>query len=173
MIPDLTPAEIARFYSKMRLAGCGILWIGPVNNHGYGRFEFYRSGKRLRVLAHRLSYFLATGEDPGSGKIRHACDTPPCCTPDCLEPGTQADNIHDAVTRGRMDITGLTAFREVRAAEAAARIDADEKPCSRCKQTKPMSEFAINRRNADGRAYWCKACFGTALPIPQPVKAVA
>jgi len=42
MIPELTPAEVARYYSKIRIDGCGMLWDGPVNNHGYGRFEIYR-----------------------------------------------------------------------------------------------------------------------------------
>ena len=54
-----------RFYSKVRVDGCGMLWTGPVNNHGYGRFEIYRGAKRIRILSHRLAYKLATGEDPG------------------------------------------------------------------------------------------------------------
>jgi hypothetical protein len=160
MIPDLTPAEVARFYSKIRVAGCGMRWDGEVNNHGYGRFTIYRGVKRVRILTHRLSYKLATGIDPGRDKIRHRCDTPPCVTPDCLEPGTQADNIRDAVSRGRMDVTGLTAFREALIAGAAERVNAAEKLCSRCGHTKPMTEFARNRSTVDGRAYWCKACIG-------------
>lgn len=158
MIPELTPAEIARFYGKIHVGGCGMLWAGPVNNHGYGRFEIYRNGKRVRVLAHRLAYRLSTGEDPGDDRIRHGCDNPPCITPDCLEPGTQADNVRDAVSRGRADTSGLAAFREARIAVAVARIGADEKLCPRCDQTKPMAEFSLSPGNVDGRAYWCKAC---------------
>jgi hypothetical protein len=157
-IPDLTPAEIARFYSKIRVDGCGMLWDGPVNNHGYGRFEIYRGGKRVRILAHRLSFALATGTDPGHDKIRHGCDNPPCVTPDCLKPGTQADNIQDAVTRGRMDLSGLAVFQAARVAEAQRRIGAGEKPCSRCKRVRRMTDFALNAGNVDGRAYWCKTC---------------
>jgi hypothetical protein len=157
-IPDLTPREVARFYSKISIDGCGMLWDGPANSHGYGRFEIYRNGRRVRILAHRLAYALATGEDPGEAHIRHACDNPPCVTPDCLDPGTRFDNMQDAIRRGRMNMAGLEAFREARIAEATARIDADEKPCSRCAQTKPMGEFALNRHNVDGHAYWCKTC---------------
>lgn len=158
MIPDLTPPEVGRFCTKIRVDGCGMLWGGPVNNHGYGRFEIYRNGKRVRILAHRLAYKLATGADPGNDKVRHACDNPPCVTPECLTAGTQGDNIRDAISRGRLDVSGLTAFRRVRVAAAAARIGADEKPCSRCKQVKPMAEFSLCPGNVDGRAYWCKAC---------------
>lgn len=158
MICVLTPAETERFYSKIRIGGCGMLWTGPVNNRGYGRFEIYRNGKRVRILAHRLAYKLATGEDPGPGKIRHGCDNPPCVTPDCLTPGTQADNIHDAISRARADLSGLAAFRAHRAALATARLGAGQKQCSRCGITKPLADFHRNRSKADGCQYWCKAC---------------
>ncbi|MEU9611929.1 HNH endonuclease [Streptomyces sp. NPDC048209] len=32
---------------------------------------------------------------------RHRCDNRPCCNPDHLEWGSQADNVHDAMERGR------------------------------------------------------------------------
>jgi hypothetical protein len=158
MIPDLTPREIARFYSKVRIGGCGMLWDGPVNNHGYGRFEIYRDGGRVRVLAHRLTYMLATGIDPGSAKIRHGCDNPPCVTPDCLEPGTQADNIRDALERGRLDTAGLALPLAQRTAEVQERIASGKKICTRCKAAKAMADFHRNSRNADGRQSWCKTC---------------
>jgi hypothetical protein len=158
MIPELTPLEIERFYSKMRVAGCGMLWTGPVNNHGYGRFQIYRSGKRIRVLAHRLSYFLATGEDPGTGKIRHGCDAPPCCTPDCLEPGTQAENIHDAIARGRFNPSGLEAGHEAQRARIEVRIQSGLKVCSVCKQTLPLGDFVASRGKPDGHDCRCKEC---------------
>jgi len=161
MIPDLTPQEIERFYSNVYLGGCGIVWGGSeVNNHGYGRFPIYRNGKRVRILVHRLSYYLATGHDPGESKIRHGCDTPPCCTPDCLEPGTQADNVRDAVKRGRINTSGLSAQREARDAAAAERLVTGRKRCSRCGQTKSLDDFCGSRNEADGHAYWCRSCTG-------------
>ncbi len=66
MIPDLTPAEVARFHGKLHIAGCGVRWAGPVNNHGYGRFEIYRKGKRVRILAHRLAYKVCSPKKPGA-----------------------------------------------------------------------------------------------------------
>jgi hypothetical protein len=159
MIPDLTPAEIARFYGKVHIGGCGLVWAGgDWNRHGYGRFTIYRRGKRVRILAHRLACKLANGEDPGDQVVRHQCDTPPCCTPACFLLGTQADNIHDAVSRGRTDTTGLAEFRHARRAAAEARVISGVKTCSRCRESKPLRLFAAGRGNVDGRAYWCKAC---------------
>ncbi len=158
MIPDLTPAEIVRFYSKMQLTGCGLLWDGPVNNHGYGRFEIYRGGKRVRILAHRLSFKLATGEDPGSLVVRHQCDNPPCCTPGCFLLGTQADNIRDAVERARLNIAGLEGYRVARDAAARERALMPEKRCSGCKEVKPVEAFSRERRSIDGRTHLCRLC---------------
>ena len=33
-----------------------------------------------------------------------------------------------------------------------------EKTCSRCKKTKPVSEFYASYRSKDGFGYWCKTC---------------
>ena len=60
--PD--PAEVARFYRTMLVAGHGMVWGGETNNNGYGRFPVWRDGKRVRLLAHRVSFMLATGETP-------------------------------------------------------------------------------------------------------------
>jgi hypothetical protein len=157
MIPTLSPCEIERFYSKIRLGGCGMIWAGPVNNRGYGRFEIYRDGRRVRILAHRLAYRLANGQDP-AGVVRHGCDTPPCCTPDCLEPGTQLQNVHDAVNRGRFNGTGLLVPQAMRAAAAAQRLDIGAKPCSCCKTVKALADFGHLISALDGRMSHCKSC---------------
>jgi hypothetical protein len=158
MIPDLTPKEIRRFYGKLQVSGCGVTWTGPVNNHGYGRFEIYRNGRRVRILAHRLAFKLSVGIDPGRAGLRHGCDTPACCTPDCLLPGTQAENIQDAVERGRLNKTGLLLPVHKRRAAAAQRLDVGAKRCNRCRAVKPIDQFSRDRSSADGHTYECKAC---------------
>ncbi len=159
MIPDLTPAEIARFYSKLHLVGCGVRWAGgDLNNHGYGRFAIYRDGKRIRILAHRLAYKLAIGDEPGEAVVRHGCDTPPCCTPDCLETGTQAANVYDAVVRDRLNTTGLLIPCSTRLAAARQRLDIGMKRCRRCRQVKSLADFSRHSGTADGRQYECKIC---------------
>jgi hypothetical protein len=157
-LPDLTPPEVARFYGCLLVAGHGMLWGGETNNGGYGRFPIWRDGQRIRLLAHRVSFMMATGSDPGQLVIRHQCDTPPCCTPDCFLVGTQADNVRDAVIRRRLDTGGLSAFRAIRIAQAVARTGADRKRCTWCGQVKELADFETARSTPDGRAYWCRVC---------------
>jgi hypothetical protein len=151
VIPDLTPKEVARFYSKVHLGGCGLTWAGPVNNNGYGRFEIYRGGKRVRILAHRLIYKLTTGSDLGCAVARHGCDTPPCCTPDCLTPGTDRENVWDAINRGRL------VHRKLRVA-AAQRLDAGVKRCRRCREVKALAAFSRHSKRLDGLQSECRIC---------------
>jgi HNH endonuclease len=157
-LPDLTPGEVARFYASMIAAGHGMVWGGETNNGGYGRFPIWRGGTRIRLLAHRVSFKLATGKDPGQLVIRHRCDTPPCCTPDCFLVGTQADNVRDAIIRRRINVDGLSAYRAVRAAQTVARTGADRKLCTWCGQVKDLADFEPAPQSPDGRAYWCRMC---------------
>jgi hypothetical protein len=99
---SLTPAEITRFWSKIRKAepdACWV-WTKEVNNNGYGRFETWRGGRK-RFLTHRLAYQLTTGRLLGGAVLLHSCDNPPCCNPAHLTPGTQAENIADTKAKGR------------------------------------------------------------------------
>ena len=165
-LPDLAPAEVARFYASMLVAGHGMTWGGEINNGGYGRFPIWRGGQRIRLLAHRVSFLLATGKDPGQLVIRHACDTPPCCTPDCFTVGTQADNVADAIIRRRLNIDGLSAYRAIRIAQTAARDGAAAKLCTWCGQVKDLAAFGAAPGSPDGRAYWCQACAGVHQFMP-------
>lgn len=56
-------------------------WIGPKDGSGYGRLTY----RHIRFPAHRLSYILATGEDPGAKPVHHTCENKPCVNPDHLE----------------------------------------------------------------------------------------
>lgn len=42
------------------------------------------------------------------------------------------------------------------------------KPCSRCKESKPTSEFGINRAARDGLMYYCRACVKKSLASLTP-----
>lgn len=155
---DLTDEELNRFRSRIEGGpGCWP-WNGERNNQGYGRFRVYRGPKTVRLLAHRLSYYLATGIDPGRSVVRHSCDTPICCNPQHLTLGTQADNVRDAAERGRANLAGL--FQQIADREAAgmARLVAGEKECCDCRQVKPLAEFRQELRNLDGRDGRCREC---------------
>jgi HNH endonuclease len=159
VIPVLRPDEIERYLAQLELAGCGLLWTGETNNDGYGRFPIWRDGKRIRILAHRLAWALFTGNDPGAFHLLHDCDIRLCCTPACLWPGTQRDNILDAIRKRRLDTSGLSAYRAIRIAQVAARENAAEKLCVRCRYVQSRADqFAPDERNPDGRSFWCLSC---------------
>lgn len=70
-------------------------WTGPVDQDGYGHFF---NGVRP-IAAHREAYRLAKGEPRHN--VCHSCDNPPCCNAAHLFDGTQRENVHDAISKGR------------------------------------------------------------------------
>jgi DNA-binding XRE family transcriptional regulator len=73
------------------------LWTAGTDDNGYGYIHFL--GKRYR--SPRVIYECYNGPIPEGLLIRHTCDNPPCVSPYHLKTGTDYDNIHDAIDRGR------------------------------------------------------------------------
>jgi hypothetical protein len=121
MIPDLTPQqwkampEAVRFWLRVDIrnrADCWE-WLGALNNMGYGRFYTYENGRQVKHYAHRYVLQLV-GKFDESLIVLHSCDNPRCVNPAHLSQGTQADNMRDALEKGRMDMTGLEIGRELK-----------------------------------------------------------
>ena len=72
------------------------LWTGPRERKGYGSVTL--DGVKG---AHRIALMLATGVDWPELCALHSCDNPPCCNPDHLRWGTNADNQADKMARRR------------------------------------------------------------------------
>ncbi len=91
-----------RFWGRvLKTVGCW-LWTGAVSSHGYG--EFIYKGENWR--AHKLTWFLTTGEVPVGIErmekvIMHSCDNKRCVNPGHLSVGTQKENIQDMIRKGR------------------------------------------------------------------------
>lgn len=99
-------SDVARFWSKVDKDGpvpphrpdlgpCW-LWRGHIDRYGY----FWLDGKNVK--AHRVAWFLATGEWPKPWALHH-CDNPPCVNNEGhIWTGTHADNMRDAASKGRL-----------------------------------------------------------------------
>ena len=76
--------------------GCW-LWTEYCNEWGYGRLRV--NGKKM--LAHRASWETFIGPIPDGLRVCHHCDTESCINPDHLFTGTDKDNVHDCIKKGR------------------------------------------------------------------------
>ena len=73
-------------------------WNGAQDTDGYGTWTM---GGRRNIKVHRMAYELSKGEIPEGLLILHTCDNPPCCNPNHLWVGTNADNMADKMAKGR------------------------------------------------------------------------
>ena len=170
-MPPLTVEEIYRFQSKQVRGSfgpyrdCTVIWGGGKNEwnaQGYGRFCIWRDGRRIRLAAHRVAFYIATGEDPGYSRVRHYhCDFRPCNTPGHLVLGTDKDNVHDTLAHRRHHMANLKPFQP--ALQAALEVLATgekRKLCIRCGHDRDLDEFDENPANPDGLEFWCSLCCG-------------
>ena len=98
--------EIKKFWCKVSTEfhenGC-MEWTGAPSD-GYGNFSSRFFGRSVR--AHRYSWFLKHGSlpiwDPHAPVgILHRCDNRLCVNPQHLFIGTQMENMHDMIAKGR------------------------------------------------------------------------
>lgn len=98
--PQLTPLDVARFWSKVKVGNeleCW-LWESGIANNGYGEFKL--NGKTVK--AHRIAYFLVHGAPlTPSQHLMHVCDVRECVNPIHLRIGTPKSNHEDCIEKGR------------------------------------------------------------------------
>lgn len=94
-----------RFWSHVNKTdgeGCW-LWTGATTVKGYGHISAGRTSGKT-ILAHRAAWEMAgRGDIPDGLFVCHTCDTPACVRSEHLFLGTNADNMADCVTKGRMN----------------------------------------------------------------------
>ena len=121
------------FWSRVRkdADGCWRVSGTPANPAGHVHILLPNG---WRVYAHRLSWWLANGKIPKGASILHRCDVPRCVNPAHLFVGSQKDNMHDAVQKGRKNCFGhqkLNADQVVEIRALAAQGDITHKEIGR------------------------------------------
>lgn len=74
-------------------------WSFTGSKRASGHGQIWENGKLSN--AHRVAYEAKYGPIPPGMVVMHLCDNPACCNPDHLTLGTEKDNTHDAVLKGR------------------------------------------------------------------------
>ena len=162
---DLRARDVLRFWSNVdkcgpvpthmpHLGACW-LWKGKPDPRGYGAFVH----RGLWGFVHRISWRLATGEDPGTMCVLHHCDNPICVNPGHLFLGTRLDNVVDKVNKGRQAKGPEHAERTRLNAARGDRNGARTKPESRARGEKHWAArlnagqvLVIRSRHAEGES---------------------
>jgi len=87
---------------RVPFSGCW-LYTGAINHFGYGIVGLGRRGESID-RTHRVSYRHFKGDIPKGMFVCHTCDVPSCCNPDHLFLGTNKDNVHDMMRKGRNSV---------------------------------------------------------------------
>ena len=89
-----------RFWEKIKVGNKDDCWEWQASKMSYGYGQFGISAGRV-ILAHRYSWMLHFGSIPNGLFVLHHCDNPACVNPNHLFIGTQKDNLHDMIRKGR------------------------------------------------------------------------
>lgn len=124
--PHFDPWSPARFWSRAEATveklpdapGCW-LWMGALNESGYGTIRVHTGPFAGNRLAHRMAYIAVFGALSDEAVLLHRCDVPCCVNPDHLRPGTNGDNAADMCAKGRRR-SGAAGFRWMTLGERVA-----------------------------------------------------
>jgi hypothetical protein len=89
-----------RFWAKVDKRGPDECWPWQAGTDDWGYGTFWMHGQYKK--AHRVSLEMHDDQPIPEGLLAlHSCDNPPCVNPGHLWSGTDLDNRHDAMAKGR------------------------------------------------------------------------
>lgn len=126
------PSNPARFWKRVTKnsgpSGDCWEWQGYRTPFGYGVTNW--DGRK--ILAHRLSWFLAHGPIPQGLQVCHHCDNPPCVRTEHLFLGTPKENVAQIYAKGRQrtswPVGEQLASAKIRASDVRAMRASGEAP---------------------------------------------
>jgi len=89
-----------RFWNNVLLGDGCWEWQGTKTEFGHGHIQVRVDGEWYVEVASRVAWYLATGEWP-TLQVLHTCDNPGCMRHSHHFQGTQMDNVHDCMNKGR------------------------------------------------------------------------
>lgn len=122
-----------------KTATCWV-WTGQKNAAGYGTISI----GGIARMAHRKVYERLVGPIPEGLNLLHSCDNPICVNPAHLRPGTQKENIQDAVDRRRLCWGEKKKHHKLKSQDVVA-IRADKRPNSHI-----AAQYGVSRKLISG-----------------------
>lgn len=119
------------------------LWLGTKSEKGYGLLWW--RGRTVRVT--HVAYEQHYGHPVPSDKpiIRHTCDHPWCVNARHLRAGTQADNIHDMMRKGRDARPHGEDHHHAKLTEAHVRKIREDYALGRLPQQQLAAHYGVNQ----------------------------
>jgi hypothetical protein len=116
------PGEWDRVRARIAVTSTCSPWLGALGDDGYPRFWAAGTpGKSPVVRLVRWMWAAHHGPIADGLVVRHQCDRTWCVRIDCLQLGTQSDNLRDAVQHDRITNKRLLGKADKRGAARAAR----------------------------------------------------
>ena len=93
-----TAVDYVYWHCTRQPGGC---WIWDLKGRTKDGYAFGTWPPKKRRTAHRISYEAHIGPIPEGMMVLHKCDVRDCVNPEHLFLGTQIDNVHDMMDKGR------------------------------------------------------------------------
>jgi hypothetical protein len=120
--PFADAGQWERVRARIAVTSSHHVWTGALGDDGYPRFWVSDDVEGSPVVRLVRWMWAAHHEPVPVGLVvRHRCDRPWCVRVECLDIGTQSDNLRDAARRDRITNTKLVGRADKRGAARAAR----------------------------------------------------